>query len=657
MRACIFSSLLILFFFNSSFQILCGQEPAKKQTMTPELLWKVQRVSGTGISKDGKNVIYRVSTPSVEENKFSSKTYTIPVTGGQSSEINIANAALVDKNISPDGHFKVTHQSVKVEPVHGYDFHPDLKKSTAQIYTALDYRHWDTWNYGDFNHVIYGPVDAPDSTYTDIMKGDAYHCPQKPFGGDEDYIWSSDSKSIIYVSKKLSGTKAAQSTNTDIYQYNINTGKTTNLTADNKGYDTHPLYSVNGDLAYLSMKTDGFEADKNDIKVISNGITTNLTARWDESVNSFIWAADGKSLYFIAAVDGTLQVFNVDFPGMTKKLPVVTQITKGDWDVNNIIGLSGDLLIISRLSMNRAAEIYSFNLSNKIWTQLSDVNRDIYSSIGTCRTERRMVKTTDSKNMLVWVVYPPDFDPKKKYPALLYCQGGPQSALTQFYSYRWNLHLMASQGYIVVAPNRRGMPGHGVKWNKQISKDWGGQNIRDLYSAIDHMAKEPFVDKNRLGAVGASYGGYSVFYMAGTHKNRFKTFIAHDGIFNTVSMYGTTEEIFFVNYDLGGPYWQKKTEMNMINEVPITSEIPNKSYTKFNPINHVHKWNTPIYIIQGGKDYRVSDGQSMEAFNAAQIKGIKSKFLYLPDENHWVIKPQNSIVWQREFFKWLKETL
>ena len=657
MRACIFSSLLILFFFNSSFQILCGQEPAKKQTMTPELLWKVQRVSGTGISKDGKNVIYRVSTPSVEENKFSSKTYTIPVTGGQSSEINIANAALVDKNISPDGHFKVTHQSVKVEPVHGYDFHPDLKKSTAQIYTALDYRHWDTWNYGDFNHVIYGPVDAPDSTYTDIMKGEAYHCPQKPFGGDEDYIWSSDSKSIIYVSKKLSGTKAAQSTNTDIYQYNINTGKTNNLTADNKGYDTHPLYSVNGDLAYLSMKTDGFEADKNDIKVISNGITTNLTARWDESVNSFIWAADGKSLYFIAAVDGTLQVFNVDFPGMTKKLPVVTQITKGDWDVNNIIGLSGDLLIISRLSMNRAAEIYSFNLSNKIWTQLSDVNRDIYSSIGTCRTERRMVKTTDSKNMLVWVVYPPDFDPKKKYPALLYCQGGPQSALTQFYSYRWNLHLMASQGYIVVAPNRRGMPGHGVKWNKQISKDWGGQNIRDLYSAIDHMAKEPFVDKNRLGAVGASYGGYSVFYMAGTHKNRFKTFIAHDGIFNTVSMYGTTEEIFFVNYDLGGPYWQKKTEMNMINEVPITSEIPNKSYTKFNPINHVHKWNTPIYIIQGGKDYRVSDGQSMEAFNAAQIKGIKSKFLYLPDENHWVIKPQNSIVWQREFFKWLKETL
>lgn len=657
MRASFFSSILILFFVNISFQILSGQEPAKKQAMTPELLWKVQRVSGTGISKDGKNVIFRVSTPSVEDNKFSSKTYTVSVSGGQAAEINLTNAGLSDKNISPDGKFKITHKPVKVEPVHGYDFHPDLKKSTAQIYTALDYRHWDTWNYGEFNHVIFGPVDAPDSTYTDIMKGEAYHSPQKPFGGDEDYIWSPDNKSIIYVSKKLSGTKAAQSTNTDIYQYDISTGKTINLTADTKGYDTHPLYSVNGDLAYLSMKTDGFEADKNDIKVISNGITTNLTARWDESVNSFIWAADGKNLYFIAAVDGTLQVFSVDFPGMTKKLPVVTQITKGDWDVNNIIGLSGDLLIVSRLSMNRAAEIYSFNLSNKTWIQLTDVNREIYSSVGTSRTERRMVMTTDNKNMLVWVVYPPDFDPKKKYPALLYCQGGPQSALTQFYSYRWNLHLMASQGYIVVAPNRSGMPGHGVKWNKQISKDWGGQNIRDLYSAIDHMSKEPFVDKARLGAVGASYGGYSVFYMAGTHKKRFKTFIAHDGIFNTVSMYGTTEEMFFVNYDLGGPYWQKKTEMNMINEIPVTSEIPNKSYTKFNPANHVDKWNTPIYIIQGGKDYRVSDGQSMEAFTAAQIKGIKSKFLYLPDENHWVIKPQNSIVWQREFFKWLKETL
>jgi dipeptidyl aminopeptidase/acylaminoacyl peptidase len=628
-----------------------------KQTMTPELLWKVKRVSGVGLTKDKNSVVYRVSTPSVEENKFSSVYYSVPVAGESSSELKMPSDVLMDKNISPDGKFKLTHKPVKVEPVHGYDFHPDLKKSTAQIYTALDFRHWDTWNEGTYNHVLYGPVSAVDSTYTDIMKGESYNCPQKPFGGDEDYIWSPDSKSIIYVSKKLSGTKAAQSTNTDIYQYDISTGKTTNLTPDNKGYDTHPLYSANGDLAFLSMKTDGYEADKNDIKVISSGITTNLTAHWDETVLSFIWANDGKSLYFTAAVGGTLQLFSVDFPGVTKKKPTVTQLTAGTWDVSGILGQSGNLLIVSRLSMNRAAEIYSYDVNTKQWSQLTDVNREMYSSIAPCKTEKRMVTTTDNKQMLVWVVYPPDFDPKKKYPTLLYCQGGPQSALTQFYSYRWNLHLMASQGYIVVAPNRRGMPGHGVKWNKQISTNWGGQNIKDLYSAIDHMAKEPFVDKTRLGAVGASYGGYSVFYMAGTHKKRFKTFIAHDGIFNTVSMYGTTEEMFFVNYDLGGPYWQKKTDESMIGDIPVTTEIPNKSYTSFNPVNHVHKWNTPIYIIQGGKDYRVSDGQSMEAFTAAQIKGLKSKFLYLPDENHWVVKPQNSIVWQREFFKWLKETL
>ncbi|MGB4839681.1 MAG: alpha/beta fold hydrolase [Saprospiraceae bacterium] len=617
-------------------------QTADLQHMTPELLWKVSRITGLGISKDGKNVVYNVSTPSVEENNFSSKKYILPVTGGESTEINNTTMVVIDKNISPDGKYKLITKTAKIEPVHGYDFYPDLKKSTAFIYTALDYRHWDTYNVGEYNHVFFGPGDATESTYTDIMEGEAYDCPQKPFGGDEDYIWSPDGKSIIYVSKKLTGTKAVQSTNTDLYSYDISGKVTTNLTEKNKGYDTNPRYSVNGDLAYLSMKTDGFESDKNDIKVISNGITTNLTAQWDESVNSFVWANDGKSIYFIAAVDGTLQIFNVDFPGMTKKMPVVRQITKGDWDVNSIIGQTGDLLIVLRCSFNRASEIFSYNINSNEWAQLTDVNGNLYNKIGTCRTERRMVTTTDMKKMLVWVVYPPDFDPKKKYPTLLYCQGGPQSALTQFYSFRWNLALMASQGYIIVAPNRRGMPGHGVQWNKQISKDWGGQNIKDYLSAIDKLAMEPFVDKSRLGAVGASYGGYSVFYLAGIHKKRFKTFIAHDGSFNMQSMYGTTEEMFFANFDMGGPYWDIK---------------PNKTYTTFNPINHVRNWDTPIYIIQGGKDYRIPEGQGMEAFNAAQLRGIKSKFLYLPDENHWVRKPQNSIVWQREFFKWLKETL
>lgn len=616
-------------------------EPTKL-AMSPELLWDVKRVTGLGLSKDDNYIVYKVSTPQVSENSFSSKTYKVNIQSGIVEDVTNPSNELHDRNLSPDGKYKLADRAVKVEPVHGFDFHPDLQKSTAQIYTSLDYRHWDTWNEGTYNHVLFGSATAADSTYKDILEGMPYNCPQKPFGGSEDYIWSPDSKSIVYVSKKSKGTQAVQSTNTDLYQYDIATGNTTNLTEANKGYDVAPSYSISGDLAYLSMATDGYEADKNDLKVISKGITYNLTAQWDESVQSFIWAKNGKNLYFTAAVDGTLQLFEVDVPGMTRKLPTVRQLTKGDWDVNDIIGLTGDLIIVSRVSMNRAAEIYSYNTVSQKWTQLTNVNTDLYKNIAEAKTERRYVTTTDGKQMLVWVVYPPGFDPNKKYPTLLYCQGGPQSALTQFYSYRWNLHLMASQGYIVVAPNRRGMPGHGVAWNHEISKDWGGQNIQDYLSAIDDVSKETYVDKSRLGAVGASYGGYSVFYLAGIHNKRFKTFIAHDGSFNLYSMYGSTEEIFFVNYDFGGPYWEEKNS---------------KTYRDFNPVHHVQKWDTPIYIIQGGRDYRIPENQGLEAFTAAQLKGLKSKLLYLPDENHWVIKPQNSLVWQREFFKWLKETL
>jgi len=307
-----------------------------------------------------------------------------------------------------------------------------------------------------------------------------------------------------------------------------------------------------------------------------------------------------------------------------------------------MVGQSNKTMVITRTDMNHAAEIYTVDLKKGDMTPLTHINDETYNKIKLSKVEKRMVKTTDGKDMLTWVIYPPDFDPSKKYPTLLYCQGGPQSALTQFYSYRWNFQLMAANGYIIVAPNRRGMPGHGVEWNEQISGDWGGQNIQDYLSAIDDVSKEPYVDQARLGAVGASYGGYSVFYLAGNHDNRFKTFIAHDGVFNTQSMYGTTEEMFFVNKDLGGPYWDNKN---------------NKSYKEFNPITHVDKWNTPILIIQGGRDYRISIGQGLEAFQVAQLKGIKSKLLYFPDENHWVLSAQNGIIWQTEFFKWLEETL
>lgn len=618
-----------------------------QQILSPEALWKLGRVSAIGISKDGKSIIYKVGTPSVEENKSNSKFYTIPVAGGNAVEIqeNDTKDLVIDKNISPDGKYILSSQEVKTENVLGKDFYPDLDKSEAQIYDGLDYRHWDKWNNGTHNHVFYAINKGSKATPIDIMKGEPFDSPQKPFGGDEDYIWSPNSKSIIYVCKKKFGTAYATSTNTDLYEFDIETKTTKNLTENNPGYDTNPAFSPSGDLTWLQMKRDGYEADKNDIIVRFKGMDINLTANWDGSVESFKWSPDGKKIYFTAAIDGTIQLFEVNFPGLTKIAVTVKQVTSGDFDVHAIVGISGDNIIVSRTDMNHADEIYSYNLKKKTWLQLTKTNDETYSKLALPKFERRYVTTTDGKKMLVWVILPPNFDKTKKYPTLLYCQGGPQSPLTQFYSFRWNFSLMASQGYVVVAPNRRGMYGHGQAWNEQISKDWGGQVMNDYLSAIDDVSKESYVDKSRLGCIGASYGGYSVYYLAGIHNNRFKTFISHDGVFNTQSMFGTTEEVFFNNWDFGGAYWEKD------------NFAAQKAYNQFNPINFVDKWNTPILIIQGGKDYRVCIGQAQEAFQAAQLRGIKSRFLYFPEENHWVLKPQNGMVWQREFYKWLKETL
>ncbi len=615
-----------------------------QNTMSPELLWKLGRITTLGISKDGKNVIYEVHIPSIEENKLNSKYYSLPLNGGNPINIESPDDYLKNKNISPDGKYIVYNEEVKIDKVHGKDFYPELEKSNAQIYNGLDYRHWDKWNEGKFNHVFY-KENKEGSVGIDVLKGENFDSPQKPFGGDEDYIWSPDSKSILYVSKKKSGTAYATSTNTDIYQYYLDTGKTINITEGNLGYDTNPTFSPTGNLTWLQMKRDGYESDKKDIIVNHKGMNINLTTNWDGTVESFIWSTDGKKVYFNAATDGTIQLFEVDFPGLNKKIPVVNQLTNGDFDITGLVGFSGDAIIVTRSDINHASEIFSYNLKKKTWLQLSNVNTDTYKSLALSKTERRYVTTTDGKKMLVWVVFPPNFDASKKYPTLLYCQGGPQSALTQFYSFRWNFQLMAANGYIVVAPNRRGMPGHGVAWNEQISKDWGGQVMDDYLSAIDDVAKEKYVDKNRLGCIGASYGGYSVFYLAGIHNNRFKTFIAHDGVFNTQSMFGTTEEVFFNNWDFGGAYWEKD------------NVVAQKAYTIFNPINNVEKWNRPILIIQGGNDFRVPIGQAQEAFQAAQLRGIKSRLLYFPEENHWVLKPQNALIWQKEFYKWLNETL
>ena len=613
-----------------------------QEIMTPELLWKLGRISPLGISNDNKNIIYKVSTPSIDENKSNSKYYSIPINGGKASELKEYTSLISDKNKSSDGKWTVSHKEVKINNTLGKDYYPTLDKSDVLIYDGLDYRHWDTYNNGNHNHVI---ITDDKNKEIDIMKNEPFDSPQKPFGGDEDYIWSPDGSKVIYVSKKKEKTAYAISTNTDLYEYNLKSGITENLTKSNSGYDVAPQFSPNSDLSWLQMKRDGYEADKNDIIVRHKETDINLTSNWDGTVDSFTWSNDGRKVYFLAPINGTKQLFEVNFPGLTKIAIRVKQITEGQFDINQIIGFHEEKVLVTRSDMNHANEIFSYNLNKKDWKQLTNINTEIYNNLSLPKIEKRIVKTTDGKDMLVWVILPPNFDAKKKYPTLLYCQGGPQGALSQFYSFRWNFQVMASQGYIVVAPNRRGMPGHGVSWNEEISKDWGGQAMDDYLSAIDDISQENYVDKTRLGAVGASYGGYSVFYLAGIHKNRFKTFIAHAGIFNTQSMYGTTEEVFFTNWDMGGAYWEKN------------NSLAQKAYNEFNPINLVNNWNTPIFIIQGAKDYRVPVGQSQEAFQAAQLKGIKSRFMLFPEENHWILKPQNGLVWQHEFFKWLKETL
>jgi len=675
--------------YMAAAMILSAQIPARAQVpLTPEKLWELGRVSAETLTPDGKYLIYGVSRFDLTNNNSERNLYRVPVAGGQAEQITFARGGesvvhvdasgnnliylhggqlwtldlnsresrqltqveggLQNVKFSPDKKHILFSRAVPLENLHSSDKYKDLPKSDAYIYEQLDYRHWDTWNDGKYHHVfVAGYEDGKIGEPKDIMENEPYHTPQQPFGGGEDMVWSPDGKSILYVSKKKHGTAYALSTNTDIYKYELQSGQTTNLTEGMQGYDTHPVFSPDGQgLAWLSMAEDGYEADKNDIIVLDKTKRQryNLTKDWDGTVNDYRWSNDGRKIWFVAAVRGTIQLFEINLSvGLDKVGPgQIRQISSGEHDLGSIVGQSGDQLVVSRNTINRASEVYRFDLGSRSLTPVTQVNDGLYAGIATSEVKARVTKSSDGKDLFSWVVYPPGFDPSKKYPTLLYCQGGPQSALTQFYSFRWNLQLIAAQGYIVVAPNRRGMPGHGVEWNEQISGDWGGQPIRDYLAAIDDVAKESYVDKDRLGAIGASYGGYSVFMLAGVHQNRFKTFIAHDGLFDMRSWYGTTEELFFANKDLGGPYWDPKNK---------------KTYTDFNPIEHIDKWNTPIFIIQGGKDFRVGIEQGLEAFQAAQLKGIKSKLLYLPDENHWVTTAQNALVWQREFFSWLKETL
>ena len=629
-----------LFLFLVAFSV------AGQNKLSPELLWKLGRVAGLGVTKDKQFVIYAITRPDVENNASKRKFYKLPINGGKAIEVEEPDSLLVNDKVSPDGKLIIISEDTLVKKLNAADVYPDLPKANAYIYESLNYRHWDTWEDGRFSHVFIGNyVNGKVGDMKDIMPNEPYDCPQKPSGGGEDFIWHPDGKHILYVTKKSYGTDYAVSTNTDLYEYDIEKGTTKNLTINNKGYDVSPAYNTKGVLAWLQMKHDGYESDKQDLIVLKNAVAINLTAANDLlHVEAFKWSDDDKTIFFLAPIDGTIQLFSVNTQVSATEKPSIKQLTKGEYDITNIVGQVEDTLLVTKTDMNHAAELYQVIVGKGVTKQLTHVNDGVYNSLDLCKIERKYVKTIDNKQMLVWVIYPPKFDASKKYPSLLYCQGGPQVALTQFYSFRWNMQLMASQGYVVIAPCRRGMPGFGTKWNEQVSKDWGGLVMSDYLSAIDSISKEPYIDKNRRGCVGASFGGYSVFALAGMHNGRFKSFIAHDGIFDFRSMYGTTDEMFFENWEKGGAYWEKH------------NAVAQRAFSQ-SPSNFVEKWNTPIMIVQGGKDYRVSIEQGQQAFQAAQLKGLKSKFLFLPEENHWVLSAQNAMVWQREFYKWLAETL
>jgi dipeptidyl aminopeptidase/acylaminoacyl peptidase len=653
--------------------------------MTPEVLWSFGRIGESQVSPDGQTVLFTLTWINIEENKSYRDIYSIPVSGGEpknltnsvGNEFNIewrpdgkkigylssASGSVQMWEMNPDGSqpqqitdiadgisgFKYSPDQSKIFYLKSVkldqsvnDLFPDLPKANARLENDIMYRHWDSWHDFTYNHVFvadYSNDKIIDGK--DILEGEKFDSPNKPFGGNEQIAWSPDGKTLAYTCKKKTGKEYAISTNTDIYLYNTETGNTVNFTSGMMGYDQNPVFSPDGKkLAWESMERDGNEADKVRLFVadLETGEKKDFTTAYDNNVGSLRWSADGKSIYFISDVQATDEIFRLDLADGS-----IARLTDGIHDYKSI-ALSGDKLLAQKVSMSLPDEIFLVDPVTGKDEALTTVNKGILDQLTFGKVEERWLKTTDGKQMQTWVIYPPHFDPSKKYPTLLFCEGGPQNTVSQFWSYRWNFQMMAAKGYIIVAPNRRGLPGFGQEWNEQISKDYGGQNIKDLLTAIDEVSKEPFVDKDKLGAVGASYGGYSVLFLAGNHEGRFKAFIAHDGIFNFEHMYTSTEEMWFVNWDYGGAYWDK------------TNAAAQRSYS-FSPHKFVQNWDTPILIVQGEKDYRVPSEQGMAAFNAAIMKGVPAQMLYFPDENHWVLQPQNGILWQRVFFNWLDKYL
>ena len=652
----------------------------KDGLMSPEILHNFGQVSGAQVSVEQGKILYGVSYGDVSLNKRNRELFTINIDGTENTQItktpkSEGSAQWIKQGtkiafiyegqvweMNPDGSqrtkisdiengvqdFKYSPDENKILFVSDVksgertvDKYPDLEKASGRIVDNLMYKHWDEWVEAIPHPFIADYDEKSLSNIVDILKDEPFESPMKPFGGIEQLDWSPDSKTIAYTCRKKTGLDYTRSTNSDIYFYNIESGETKNMTEGMMGYDMNPKFSSDGKyIAWQSQERDGYESDQSRLFLLNliSGEKSYLTKDFDYDVNDFCWNQDNNIIYIVACVKGTTQLHAVNIENKE-----ITTLTEGQHDYTSV-ALAGDKLIASRRAMTYPNEIFSVDINSKEAKQVTAENKELLDQIEMGKVEPRWIKTTDNKEMLTWVVYPPKFDPNKKYPAILYCQGGPQNTVSQFWSTRWNLQMMAANGYIVVAPNRRGVPGFGQEWNEQISGDYGGQNMKDYLSAIDAIAKEPFVDEEKLGCTGASYGGFSVFWLAGNHNKRFKAFLAHAGIFNVEAQYLETEEMWFADWDLGGPYWDK------------SNAIAQRSYAN-SPHKFVQNWDTPIMITHGELDYRILASQGMMAFNAAQLQGIPSRLLIYPNENHWIAQPQNGVLFQREFFRWFDQWL
>ena len=668
-------------------EVIIGKPDIKVENgkFTPEVLKAMAKVNGAQVSPDGSKILFGVKYESIELNKGNNELWIMDIDGSNQQKItetasSEGNAAWLSDSkriaftypvdgkpqlfvMNADGSnrkqlsniekglegFLISPDETKIAVIstvkYGQrtnDMYPELDKASGKIVDDLMYKHWDEW-VTESPHTFVADIEFNSGIgeLKDILEGEPYEAPMRPFGGSESLAWTADSKSIIYVSRKKTGLEYSVSTNSDLYEYNLESGNTRNLTKGMMGYDTNPCISNDGNtLAWLSMEQDGCESDKNRLFVmdLKSGEKRDLTADWDYSIDGFAWSKDSKSIYFLAPFMGTVPMFSINVENCK-----VDTVATGMCDYASVAPLENGTVIATRHSFLEPNDIYACTMGQEP-KKLTGFNDDILAQLEKVTVKKELVPTTDGKLMTTWVVLPPNFDESKKYPALLYCQGGPQSAVSQFWSERWNLRIMASNGYIVIAPNRRGLPGFGTEWNAQISGDYGGQNMKDYFSAVDYMTEKPYVDKEHVGAVGASYGGFSVYWLAGHHEGRFAALFAHAGIFNIEAQYLETEEMWFANWDMGGAPWDK------------SNAIAQRTFAN-SPHLFVDKWTAPIMISVGELDYRILASQGMMDLNAAKLRGIPARMLVYPDENHWILKPQNGVLFHKEFFRWLDQWL